>query len=111
MKIINKLSRKIFLFILIAGISTSSLFAQSRESTIKNIVEAKQFIFHAETALPSSGTSRQLTSEYDLKVTKNSVVSYLPFFGRAYSLPYGSTDGGFNFTSTKFDYLLTNRKK
>jgi hypothetical protein len=38
-------------------------------------------------------------------------VSYLPFFGRAYSLPYNSTDGGFNFTSTKFDYTSTPGKK
>ena len=111
METINSLSRKIFLFALIVAICTSRGFAQQKESTISNIVEARQFIFHAQTALPTTGASRQLTSEYDLTVTKNSVVSYLPFFGRAYSLPYGSTEGGFNFTSTKFDYSSTNRKK
>src|SRR6266478_4179213 len=111
MKFINILSGKIFLFIFFASIGASSLFAQSKESAIKNIIEAKEYIFHAQAALPSSGPTRQLTSEYDLKVSKNSVVSFLPFFGRAYSLPYGSTEGGFNFTSTKFDYSVTNRKK
>jgi hypothetical protein len=111
METINSLSRKIFLFALVVAICTSSGFAQQKESTISNIVEVRQFVFHAQTALPTTGASRQLTSEYDLTVTKNSVVSYLPFFGRAYSLPYGSTEGGFNFTSTKFDYSSTNRKK
>jgi hypothetical protein len=111
MKTINKLFGKIFFFSFFAAVFANSLYAQDKASTIKNIVEARQFIFHAQTALPTSGVSRQLTSEYDLKVSKNSVVSYLPFFGRAYSVPYGATDGGFNFTSTKFDYSIANRKK
>ena len=110
MKTINKLPGKIFLFAIFASLYASNLNAQEKESTIKDIVETRQFVFHAQTALPLSGASRQLTSEYDLKVSKNSVVSYLPYFGRAYSLPYGSTNGGFNFTSTKFDYSSANRK-
>ncbi len=111
MKTINNLFGKIFLFAFFAVVFTSSISAQVKGSSIKNIVEAREFVFHAQTALPTSGPSRQLTSEYDLKISKNSVVSYLPFFGRAYSLPYGSTEGGFNFTSTKFDYSSINRKK
>ncbi len=111
MKTINNLFGKIFLFTLFAAAFTGSISAQVKVSSIKNIVEAREFVFHAQTALPTSGPSRQLTSEYDLKISKNSVVSYLPFFGRAYSLPYGSTEGGFNFTSTKFDYSSINRKK
>jgi hypothetical protein len=111
MENVNILFRKtLFLAFLIAA-SASGAHAQDKESTIKNIIEARQFVFHAQTALPTSGASRQLTSDYDLKVSKNSVISYLPFFGRAYSLPYGTTEGGFNFTSTKFDYAVKNRKK
>jgi hypothetical protein len=111
MKAINHPFGKILLFIAFTGICGSSIYGQAKESIIKNSIEAKQFIFHAQAALPSSGPGRQLTSDYDLKVSKNSIVSYLPFFGRAYSLSYGSTDGGFNFTSGKFDYQLKNRKK
>jgi hypothetical protein len=111
MKTINSFLRKISFFSLFAAIFANSIAAQDKSSTIKDIVESRQFIFHAQTALPTSGVSRQLTSEYDLKVSKNSVVSYLPFFGKAYSLPYGTSDGGLNFTSTKFDYSITDRKK
>jgi hypothetical protein len=85
--------------------------AQERESAIRDMVQSGQFMFHAQTALPMTGTSRQLTSDYDLEVSKDAVVSYLPFFGRAYSLPYGSTEGGFNFTSRKFEYSFSDRKK
>jgi hypothetical protein len=111
MKDIASLCSKTFLFGLLSIVLTDNISAQDKDSTIKNIVEARQFVFHAQTALPSTGGSRQLTSAYDLKVWKDSLVSYLPYFGRAYSTTYGATDGGLNFTSTKFDYKASTRKK
>lgn len=106
------ISLKKFIFVslmVIPGIS--SIYAQVKGSATKNLIESKEFVFRAQTALPLSGSSRQLTSEYDLRVSPNSVVSYLPYFGRAYFLPYGSTEGGFNFTSTKFLYSAKPAKK
>lgn len=75
------------------------------------MVDARQFIFHAQMALPSSGSIRSLTPEYDLKVLKDTVISYLPFFGRAYSAPINDSEGGFKFTSVKFEYSSKIRKK
>jgi hypothetical protein len=94
-------------------------FAQSRTedkkaaklAAIKNIVESQNYIFKAQSASPMSGRVRQLTSDYDLKVTKESIVSYLPYFGRAYSAPMDPTKGGIQFTSKNFDYTLTPGKK
>jgi Domain of unknown function (DUF4251) len=111
MKTINKSFGKIYLLSFLAIVYTTFTYAQTKESKIKNMIEERRFIFHAQTALPLTGSSRQLTSEYDLRVTRNYVTSYLPFFGRAYSLPYNPTEGGFNFTSTKFDYSVSARKK
>src|SRR5438105_122901 len=111
MRILNMTFRKNFLFIFFVSVCMIGVRAQHNESAIKSIVESGQFVFHAQIALPMSGASRQLTSEYDLKVSKDAVVSYLPFFGRAYSLPYGSREGGFDFTSRKFDYSVSDRKK
>jgi len=87
------------------------LNAQDDKSMIKTSIESKQFIFHAQTAIPTSGATRQLTTEYDLRIFPDSLVSNLPFYGRAYSVPYGSTEGGFHFTSTKFEYTATPGKK
>ena len=103
--------QKILLFTFFVLALMIGVRAQDKESATRSIVESGQFVFHAQTALPMSGSSRQLTSEYDVKVSKDAVVSYLPFFGRAYSLPYGSSEGGFNFTSRKFDYSISDRKK
>jgi hypothetical protein len=110
MKTSNKAARKIFFIVLVLAI-TNTVNAQSDKSAVKSSVESKQFIFHAQTALPTSGRSRQLTSEYDLRIFPDSLVSNLPFYGRAYSVPYGSSDGGFQFTSTKFEYTATPGKK
>ena len=110
MKTSNKAAGKI-LFIVLVLFMSNIVNAQPDQSTVKTSVESKQFIFHAQTAMPTSGRSRQLTSEYDLRIFPDSLVSNLPFYGRAYSVPYGSSDGGFHFTSTKFEYTATPGKK
>jgi hypothetical protein len=98
----------VFAFVLLFG---SRVNGQHDTSIIKTSIESKQFIFHAQTAMPTSGRTRQLTTEYDLRIFPDSLISDLPFYGRAYSVPYGSTEGGFNFTSTKFEYTATPGKK
>lgn len=54
---------------------------------------------------------RMLTPGYDLRITRDSVVAYLPYFGRAYSAPLNLMGGGVQFTSIKFDYKVEERKK
>lgn len=58
----------------------------------KAIVESKMFVFDARNVNPMKGRSITLTSEYDVKVTKDSIYSYLPYYGVAYSASYGGTD-------------------
>jgi hypothetical protein len=61
--------------------------------------------------IPSSGRQRILTSEYTVTVRKDSIISDLPYFGRAYTAPIGTTDGGIKFTSVDFGYAINPRKK
>jgi len=58
----------------------------------KALVESKMFVFDARTANPMKGSTRTLTSEYDVRITKDSIFSYLPYFGVAYTASYGGTD-------------------
>ena len=106
----NSLNRiAIFLIIILAGIK---LHAQNDEATIKNIVEAQHFIFKAQTAIPSGSASRQLESNYyDVIILKDSVIAFLPYFGRTYCVTNYPSDGGINFTSTKFDYSIIKGRK
>jgi hypothetical protein len=74
MKTSNKAAGKFFFLAIVLAI-TNTVNAQPDKSTVKTSVESKQFIFHAQTALPSSGRSRQLTSEYDLRIFSDSLVT------------------------------------
>jgi hypothetical protein len=77
----------------------------------KAIVESKHFVFKAQSVMPQGAPSRQLTSEYDVWLHNDSLVTYLPYFGRSYSAPAPGEDGGFKFTSTDFDYKMKKNKK
>lgn len=98
-------------FYLAPAQSTKQDKQAAKETEIKNLVDSQSYVFKAQSALPMTGRTRQLTSDYDLKVTKSSIVCYLPYFGRAYSAPIDPSKGGIQFTSKDFDYTVTGRKK
>ncbi len=79
-------------------------------SSVKNMIDSQKFIFIAEMVNPLRGRNRQLTSRYDVTVQNDSLVSYLPYFGRAYTAPLNSSEAGIQFTSTNFSYHLTQLK-
>ena len=103
-------------------------FAQTNKETTLKIVADKNYTFVANTAMPMSnndisrvlammpgsqgGGSINLTgSQYDVKVTKDSIVAYLPYFGRSFSAPMDPTQGGIKFTSKDFTYTESKNKK
>ena len=113
-----KLSKPVFVtmicfgFLTIAhGQNSKKEKAARQEQEIKNLVDSQKFVFKAQTVYPLGGRSRQLTSDYDLKITKAEVVSYLPYYGRAYSSTPGSSSGGIDFTSKDFVYTTSDAKK
>src|SRR5688500_5147219 len=84
---------------------------EKREPTTQEMVESKNYIFKAESVNPPRGRVRQLTSDYDLVVTGDTVIAYLPYFGRAYSAPINPSEGGIKFTSADFEYTVEKKKK
>lgn len=56
----------------------------------KNLVKSKNFIFKVININPMRGKTINVTSEYEVKIKNDSIFSYLPFFGRAYSVDYGT---------------------
>jgi len=94
---------------LIAG--NSYIFSQEKGEQLKAMIEKQDYVFKATSATSQGGRTIQLTSEYDLKVSKDTINSYLPFFGRAFSAPYNPTEGGIKFESKKFTYSKTFKKK
>ena len=84
---------------------------EKNETSAQQLIESKNFVFKAESVNPNRGRFRQLTSEYDLVVAVDTVVAFLPYFGRAYSAPISPSDGGIKFTSSDFEYKVEKRKK
>lgn len=107
------------LFFLIAVSCPNSATAQNsrkerqaaKEVAVQNMVNAQDYVFKAQMVLPVGGRTRQLTSDYDMKVSKDSVAAYLPYFGRAYTPPADLTGGGIQFKSRNFDYAVKAGKK
>lgn len=86
--------------------SLGSVMAQeSNPATLKTILGNKTFVFKAQSAWPLQGPVVQLTPGYDMKLIQDSINTYLPYYGRAFTAGYG-TEGGIKFTSKKFDYKL-----
>jgi hypothetical protein len=97
-------------FVLLMAFSISVLNAQD-ETSIKSLIESKRFVFKVQTIMPLSGAVRQSLNEYDIRLYGDSLISQLPYFGRAFTAPMPGERGGFYFTSTDFDYSVKNRKK
>lgn len=108
--------------------SSLSLFAQTDKETTEKIIKEQNYTFVANSAIPmanmdvsrvlermpgnQSGSYINLSgSNYDLTVTKDSIIAYLPFYGRAFSAPYNPNEGGIKFTSKDFTYKQTVSKK
>jgi len=98
-------------------ITTRMLAQQSpkelKAAAIKDKVTNQSFTFNAQYALPLRGGQKYLSPDYyDLKIVKDSVIAYLPFYGRVYmDPPLNPDDAGIKFTSTKFAYKSVPRKK
>ena len=85
--------------------------SDSKKLAIKNMVDSQHFVFVAQSVTPLRGQFRNLTSLYDVKISKDTMVSYLPYFGRAYTAPLNPSETGLDFTSTNFSYSASPHKK
>ncbi len=98
---------RLLVFALINTLLISCLTQKEKEENKKvvaKILKTNNFKFTAQQAIPMRMTLIQLTSEYNLKVSKDTLDCYLPYFGVATQVPYGSTNNGIQFISTKFSY-------
>jgi hypothetical protein len=82
-----------------------------KAETITKLVTERDYVFEAQSASPMKGGRINLNGGYTLVVSKDTVTSDLPYYGRAYQSDYGSSNGGIKFTSTDFDYETKERKK
>ncbi len=78
---------------------------------IKELVEAQKIKVNVNTAYPMRGQSINLTSNYSVEVRNDSIFSYLPYYGVAYSVLYGGNSMGLIFNEKLTDYQLSYNSK
>jgi hypothetical protein len=82
-----------------------------KEQRIADQINSRHFSFVPQTVMPSTGRSRIVTTEYELKISGDTLVSYLPYYGRGYMASIGSTDNPLDFRTTDFSLQLSDAKK
>jgi hypothetical protein len=76
---------------------------------IQSVLEQKNFTFVAESVLPLRGSLRMLNERYGLQVKGDTLISDLPYFGRARTAPMNPSDAGVHFTSMQYNYDISQK--
>lgn len=113
-----KTNRCIFIAcVLLATTAIPAAFAQSKrelkeqkEQAVKEKILSENYKISVNTAYPRRGRNVQLTSPYSVEIRNDSVLSYLPFYGRAYTIPYGGGEG-LIFSAPLKEYTMEMNKK
>lgn len=112
-----KMSKRMLPFILFVFTGLLTLSAQTRkekkeqkELVVKEMIESENYKIDVTTAYPNRGRMVPLTSLYSLEIRNDSVFSQLPYFGRAYSIPYGGGNG-LMFKAPIEEYKMVYNKK
>ena len=92
-----------FLLVMIGLISckvSEEKAAQMAElsANVTNALNNRDFKIVIDRMYPMRGSSRHVSYVYSVEVRNDTLISYLPYFGRAYNVPYGGGKG-LNFTA------------
>ncbi len=80
--------------LLLAGCSQGGKVQVSQQAEkTREALAQKKYTIGVGQALPARGRAVNLNSNYSLTVSGDSVYSHLPYFGRAYNVPYGGGSG------------------
>ena len=83
---------------------------RDRAEKVAGAIESGRYRVGIRTAYPIRGAAVQVTGDYGLEVSGDSVTVYLPYFGRGYTLPYGGGKG-LNFSGVTENFKITQPKR
>ena len=105
MKKINIAFYLLAVMLIIAGSCSSSrqVKNQATKEEVMQAINSDNWLFKANVALSEYGSTRYLSSEYDVKLANKTLEVSLPYFGRAYTASM-SNQSPLQFKSTEFTY-------
>ena len=101
----------IFFFFTLISCSSQQKATTLAPEQVTQALQNQTYQFLATYMQPTGGRQRNITGSYTLNVSKTQIVSDLPYFGKAYNVQPGSTDGGIKFQSNDFEYSSAAGKK
>ena len=101
------------------GVMSFSLNAQNKKNTkadnkkisVTNMIDSQHYVFVAQTVSPLRSGFQNLSSYYYVEIFKDTMISNLPYYGRAYVVAYNSSQPVLDFTSPAISYQVTPYKK
>ena len=116
----NKNMRKILItsvmaltaWVMLVGCATAeerAARAAEHAKAVKTALQERNYQIAVNRMYPSRGASKTVSSGYTVEVRNDSLISYLPYFGRAYDVPYGGGNG-LNFSAPIRNYKESQTK-
>lgn len=119
------MKRKLLILLVLLCFFDFSVFAQEKtkkelkaerelqkQKETEALIDSKNFVFEAQKVSPQGGRTLNLDyNTYFLKFNTERTTCDLPFFGRAFNVPYGGGDGGIKFEGIPEDIKIEKKKK
>jgi hypothetical protein len=83
---------------------------EKKAALVKKKLDDKHFTIDINTMQPRRGPQQQLSFGWTVEVKGDSLISYLPYVGRAWNVPYGGGKG-LNFTAPISQYYVSYPKQ
>jgi hypothetical protein len=83
----------------------------AKVAKVKALIDTRNYVFQADYVIPQRGNSKSLTFGYDMVVSKDTLQTYLPYYGQVTLAPTDASDGGIKLNTTNFSYEAKAGKK
>jgi hypothetical protein len=84
----------------------------AEEAALRNAINKREYVVNVHHMVPMKGGSKHLSSPYSVTVKGDDLISYLPYFGEAYSIPYGGGKGlNFSAKINSYNFIYDNKGK
>jgi hypothetical protein len=100
----SKLLKTLVLLGFVAACSPKLQPSPLTSQEVLQLVDDRTYQFNMEYVQPMGGRQRLITGSYTFRVNKDQLDADLPYIGRAYQAPIGTSDVGMKFTSKDFTY-------
>ena len=75
----------------------------AQQADTKKLLDSRRYRFIPQSVQTQSGRSQQITN-FSLEVRQDTLISYLPYYGVAYSATMGASEGPLDFKATNISY-------